>query len=410
MARFKDTSGRGMRAALRLGVALWAAGLWLAPAPSFAQESEAATNTPATDAVGPRELQGFSLQGTVTRPADPPPAATVRSARTAASARPATDDRAASPAPASRPIERQAETTSRSPAPVPAPEAERRVAQGSAEPRRSSITVNLPPVGDGLTPTSAATDSSFALDDQPALTADSGISLWPWLLAAMALGAGGAFLVWRRNHREAFAGGPRVDPFVAPQPRPRAPAPAPPLPAKPAPPLSPAGIVSTRLRPWIDLTFQPLRCIVEDERVTFEFELAMYNSGSAPARDVLIEASTFNAGPTQDQELRAFFENPVGEGERIAAIPPLKSYRLRTQVSVQRDQIRILEAGGRHVFVPLMAFNAVYRWGAGEGQTSVGYLLGRDTKGEKMAPFRFDLGARVFRGVGQRALPVGVRN
>jgi hypothetical protein len=59
--------------------------------------------------------------------------------------------------------------------------------------------------------------------------------------------------------------------------------------------------------------------------------------------------------------------------------------------------------------VPLIAMNALYRWSGGEGQTSVSYLLGRDIKGEKMAPFRLDLGPRLFRGVGARALPSGLR-
>ena len=398
-----------MKAALRLGVAFWAAGLALAPAPALAQDAESATNTPATDSIGPRELQGFSLEGTVTRPADPPPAAQQAPAVRAPATRPPAQERTAASTPSST-TERPAEA--RIAASSPAAEIPRPAPQASTAPRRSSITVNLPPVTGNLTPAAAAS-SDFPVDE-PALAPQENFSLWPWLLAAMALGAGGAFLFWRRTHpREALAGGgPRVDAFVAPQPRaptPRAPVPPPP-PAKPAPTPSPTGLVSTRLRPWIDLSFKPLRCIVEAERVTFEFELALYNSGSAPARDVLIEASTFNASPTQDDELRAFFSNPVAEGERIATIPPLKSFNLRTQVSMPRNQIRVLEAGGRHVFVPLIAFNAVYRWGAGEGQTSAAYLLGRDTKGEKMAPFRLDLGARVFRGVGQRALPLGVRS
>jgi hypothetical protein len=36
-------------------------------------------------------------------------------------------------------------------------------------------------------------------------------------------------------------------------------------------------------------------------------------------------------------------------------------------------------------------------------------MLGRDTKGEKMAPFRLDLGPRIFRAVGNRLMPGGVR-
>ena len=397
---------------MRLGVAFLVAGLALAPVPALAQDADSATNTPATDSIGPRELQGFSLEGRVERSADPPPASAAPPARTnSPPARSTPAETTANSAANPRPAERQAET--RAIASAPTAESPRPAARAPAAPSRSSITVNLPPVSGTLTPASATAATDFPVADA-ALAPEQGLSLWPWLLAAMALGGGAAFLFWRRtHHRPAFAGGPRIDAFVAPRPQPRAPAPRAPAPAppaaKPAPPTAPVGIVSTRLRPWIDLTFEPIRCIVEDERITFEFELAMLNSGSAPARDVLIEASTFNAGPTQDQEIQAFFDSPVGEGERIAAIPPLKSVNLRPQLSVARSELRVLEAGGRHVFVPLIAFNAVYRWGGGEGQTSAAYLLGRDTKGEKMAPFRLDLGARIFRGVGKRALPLGIR-
>ena len=83
----------------------------------------------------------------------------------------------------------------------------------------------------------------------------------------------------------------------------------------------------------------PLRCIVDNERVTVEFELELFNSGSAPARDVLIEASLFNAGQSQDEQIGAFFANPVGEGERLAGIPPLKRISLRSQLAVPRAAV-----------------------------------------------------------------------
>jgi hypothetical protein len=154
----------------------------------------------------------------------------------------------------------------------------------------------------------------------------------------------------------------------------------------------------------------PARCIVEEAQVIFEFELDLFNSGNAPARAVLVEASVFNAGPTQDQDIGAFFARPAGEGERIDVIPPLQRMTLRTQVMAPRENVHVLDIAGRQVFVPLIAFNALYRWGGSEGRTSVSYLLGRDTNGEKMAPFRLDLGPRVFRGVGARELPTRVRN
>lgn len=236
--------------------------------------------------------------------------------------------------------------------------------------------------------------------------------LIPWLLAALALGAGGAFLFWRNRSRHALAGGPQIDAFVAPEPAP-APRPAPAPPKAKAPPpqqRSSPGIVSTRLRPWIEIAFEPVRCILDNDRLAIEFELELLNSGSAPARAVLVEASLFNAGPTQDSDIGAFFADPVGAGDRIAAIPPLKRFTVKTQVSIGREQLQAYEAAGRQVIVPLIAFNALYRWSGGEGQTSVSYLLGRGTKGEKMAPFRIDLGPRIFRGLAARLLPANVRN
>jgi hypothetical protein len=91
-------------------------------------------------------------------------------------------------------------------------------------------------------------------------------------------------------------------------------------------------------------------------------------------------------------------------------IPPLKRVLLKNQVFVPREQMQAYELAGRALFVPLIAFNVYYQWSGGDAQTSVSYLLGRDTKGEKLAPFRADLGPRIFRGLAARLLPAGVRD
>jgi hypothetical protein len=143
--------------------------------------------------------------------------------------------------------------------------------------------------------------------------------------------------------------------------------------------------------------------------LTVEFDLELFNSGSGPARAVLVEATLFNAGSAQDQEIGGFFANPVAKGERIVMIPPLKRVAIKTQVAVPSTSIQAYELGGRQVFVPIIAFNALYSWSGGEGQTSVSYLLGRDTKSEKMGPFRLDLGPHIFRGIVARLLSTGVR-
>ena len=409
-----------MRGGLCLAIAVWAAGFVLGPAPLAAQSAPAATtNTPAADAVGPKELQNFSLSGPVTRPADEPPQRTATAPASGTRSAPRATSVSAE-TPPSAPARKTAQTV----APV------RTVSSGAAQPiarppetqgqatSSPSSVVALPPLESSPAQTGSiaalpAAVSTFTPEPE---SAPHGLTLWPWLLAAFALGAGGAFLFWRSRSRQAFAGGPHLDLFSAPEP---SPTPAPPPKAKaPAParvqpraaPPVPGGVVSTRLRPWVEIALQPLRCIVEDTRVTFEFELDIFNSGNAPARDVLVEASVFNAGPTQEQDIGAFFAHPAAQGERIAAIPPLQRMTLRSQVVAPRENVQVLEIAERQVCIPLIAFNALYRWSAGEGQTSASYLLGRDTKSAKMAPFRLDLGPRIFRGVGARLLPVGMRN
>ncbi len=410
-----------MKAGQRLGLAIGVAALALAATPTLAQTAPPLPEeTPQSGAIGPRELQNFSIDGTVTRRADPPPAQRL----TPPVQRPAPAQRPASPAarapatqgaeardpapsservteaPAAAPSQPESETESssaREPGPAPA-----RDSAGQLSAPASSVTVPLPPL-DGR-----VSDSDFAsADDSSGL--GLGFTAWPWLVAAIALALGGLFL-WRSRSRHSFAGyadGPQVDAFVAPD-LPPAQRPSPPAPPAAAPPS--LGVVSTRLRPRLEFVFKPLRCIVDDERVLVDFELELTNEGSAPARAVLVEASMFNAGPAQDQAIGAFFANPVAKGERIAAIEPLKRISVRSQVVAPRANVQLFKVEGREMLVPLIAFNALYGWSGGEAQSSSVYLLGRDTKHEKLAPLRADLGVRQFVDLGARLLPNAVRS
>ena len=123
-------------------------------------------------------------------------------------------------------------------------------------------------------------------------------------------------------------GGPEFDLFVAPEPAPVRTAPAPPpapAPATLAPTTSPPAPAPLRRlqRHRFDPAFgrgsisRCSRCAASstDDRVTFEFELDLFNSGSAPARAVLVEASRLQRRRRRrTQHLGAFFAKPVGAG------------------------------------------------------------------------------------------------
>ena len=362
-----------------------------APATSQTAEQDAQSNAPAAQPVGPRELQNFNLPGTVTRRTEQPP-------EPAQTTQPPPRTAPATVAPAPQP---------RRAAPPPEPSREpERAAPRAAEPAPEAI-VPLPlPVEAAPIAPAPAPETRAA---PPA--AEPETSILPWLLAALALAGGVAFLLWRKRPREALADGPPVSQLVAEPARAPAPAPPPPSPApRPAPrPAAPAGIISTGLRPELELSFQPLRCSVDDEQVIIEFQLELLNSGKSPARSVVAEASWFNAGPNQDQDIAAFFARPNAQGQEGEDLLPLKRIAMRSQVIAPRAVIQEYELGGRRAFVPLIAFNAVYRWTGGEGQVSAAYLLGRDTPGDKLGPFRLDLGPRAFTGLVARQLPATVR-
>jgi hypothetical protein len=385
-----------MRAGVRFGILASAVALTLSPVAALGQETAApATNTPATDTIGPRELQDFTLNGTVTRPAPATPARTVPALAT-------TQPRSTAPSGTARPRDRT---------PNPARTRAAPPTSTTLPPAAALPEAVTPAPSDGPAAQPSFEPTPIAPDETPPRPSSNYL---PWLLALAVLGAGATFYAWRRRSQPKYATAGAVSdvldlgqPAPAPQSLPRA-TPRPQSPP-PQPEATPAGIISTRLRPWLEIQFSPGRCVVEEDGATIQFDVEVYNSGTAPARDVLVEASMFNAGPEQDEEIGAFFAHPIAKGERIPAIPPLRTVSMQSAVSLTREQMRQYEIGGRRLFVPLIGFNALYSWSGGDGQTSASYLVGRDTKAEKMAPLRLDLGPRTFRGLGARQHNVGVR-
>jgi len=140
--------------------------------------------------------------------------------------------------------------------------------------------------------------------------------------------------------------------------------------------------------------------------VMLQFDVVIVNNGSAPARDVLVEARMVCAHAGQDAEIGQFFQNPVGKGDRIAGIAPLGHISLKSSVRLPVEQLHAFEMEGRKLFVPLVAFNILFNGG---GQASASFLVGRGgEQDEKLAPFRLDLGPRIFRGLSARGHSIGL--
>lgn len=427
-------------------ISLVAAALMVLPAaPALAQDSDApvdvtAAPPPAAGDIGPSQLRDFNLNGTVTRPGDRPAAT--------------------QPAPTPRQVAPSAAAPDRTAAPARAP------------PTRNSSTAIAQPVASAPPPmtlpalTQPATGSVVAPLPSPDFSAPSGtaalpvesngFSFWPWLVALAALLGGVAYLVrGRRGRRSRYAdfdrlafagppeglaelprpapkpmpipkpaGGTMPAPWPTPKPKPAdqptapwptaaKPVPAPPQTRAPEPTPTPqrddGGIVSVRLKPELHVEFVPDRAVVTDRDVMLQFDVTIINSGSAPARDVLVEGKLVSAHAAQDAEIASFFAAPDGTGDRMALIPPLGRVALKSAVRLPLDQLHSFEVDGRRLFVPLVALNILFRSGGGDGYASASFLVGRGTDEDaKLAPFRLDLGPRRWSDLAARPHSAGL--
>ena len=399
--------------------------------PAVAQDS---APPPESDTVGPRELENFNLEGRVTRPAEQqqPPAAPVAQPDSPPQARPVTTEvrdsapvnRAANSQP-NRQVAAPARTEAASDLLSRAPtRAQPRAAQSS----NAAATPSAPPKPALVTPANEGSSS---------------LLVW---IAALLFAAGGAAVYWflryGRSASPAYAGGHARN-HARPEPAPTQP--RKPLPQaatapladepivrrpmsttfrpKPDAPVSgavttsapaatnPLGIVASSLRPWIEVELSPDRALVDDNGAAIAFNVTLFNSGSAPARDVSIETCLLNAGAKQDAELSEFYKRPRAGTDAIPVIAPQSRVPLRTAVKIPRDMIHEYEVEGRKLFMPMVAVSTRYRWSSGEGQTGVSFLVGKDQEEQaRLAPLRIDQGSRSWKGLGVRRYEKGLRN
>ena len=396
------------------------AALLVLASPAAAQDNAAASAPPtapaaAADNIGPRELSNFSLNGTVTRrAAEQPPVA--QPTQQAATRQPA----ASGPAPTS---ESRAAPTRTAEARPSRPEQ-----RAALDPLASRPTLAAP--ASGKVSASSPPPRPAAVPTLPADTA-SGFSPLPWIAGLLLLIAGGVvyFGLQRRGQGYAAAG---ASAFVgeSPAPRPAAPEPGarrlPPAalpppdsaPRRPAgvvvsslrAPSPPAGIVSAGLRPWIELELEPSQAMVTDEHAAIVFDVTLFNSGSAPARDVAVEACMINAGEQQDAQLTRFYAMPGQVPDKIPAVAPLARVTLKSAVRLPRAAVQEYEVEGRKMFIPMVAVNSRYRWSSGEGQSAASFMVGRAAdERAKLGPLRLDQGARGWKSLAARRYEKGIR-
>lgn len=410
---------------------VWRSGLvavlLLAGAPLLAQDNATTSTPPPAPAgdIGPRELSNFSITGTVTRPTQQEPAAEPQAT---ASSQPAAREATPGTTVAERAATSRLIATGRPAVPSQ---------QAAIDPIAKRPTLRSPGTEAIAPPTPTQSRPVVPL---PA-AAPSGFSPLPWIAALLLIGAGAVIYFGLQRKRQRYAA-PGVSEFVPETPAPApvrtppagrtaaAPVPkagtSPPPAVSPRPdpiptprgtvtsslrsPAPPTGLVSAGLRPWIELELEPSQALLTDEHAAIAFDVTLYNSGSAPARDVAVEACLINAGQQQDVQLNQFYSTPGAVRDKIPAVAPLARVTLKSAVRLPRSAVQEYEVEGRKLFMPMVAVNSRYRWSSGEGQSAASFMVGRAADDRaKLGPLRVDQGARGWKGLAARRYEKGIR-
>ncbi|QPI72398.1 hypothetical protein [Sphingobium sp. Cam5-1] len=333
--------------------------------------------------------------------AQPQPAAPAQSQRPAATA--------PRPAPA-KPTAPAREPESRSPASQPsAPQSPAPQSLAPQSPAPQSPASQSAPA-EPAAPQAAPAPAPATPAAEPPLSASANASSWGWIAGSIALLAAivaAAWLFLRRPPEE------EQQPFVEQQESaliPPSPAPAPqPASAKPIP----APTAATADRPWIDLTLEVRSARLSLMGATIGYALTLHNRGERSADDILIRTFMANADANQQAQLQLFFAGAVGlPAHSAVSLTPGQRLSLTGELRLLPDQIAPVQMGDRALLIPLIAFDAQYRWSdepegtpVGSGRTGRAFIVGQEKTppADRLAPFRVDQGPRQFRTPGSRA-------
>lgn len=134
---------------------------------------------------------------------------------------------------------------------------------------------------------------------------------------------------------------------------------------------------------------------------TADVVVALRNVSGVPARGVTLDIRLTSAQPGQDAAVSALFAQPSGR----PAMPPFdmapgEVREIRMLATMPRDAITVLQAGGRPMFVPVIAIRAAHPG----GETISVHALGIERPGQaKLGPFWLDQPSRMFDTIGVRS-------
>ncbi len=209
---------------------------------------------------------------------------------------------------------------------------------------------------------------------------------WLWALlgagGTAAAGLAGWALLRRRRPVEDEAPVVVAEAATAPPPAVRGPSPKP-----LAPPPAPASADP------FEIILQPLRIQIGEREVSIELELTIANTTASSADGIRLTFAAISASPRQDAQLASLHANsqlaPSADPFDLAAGSRGRS---PLRLILPREEVHVVDLGGRAMFVPIVAIQLRWRAGLSIRHYSASFMLGGAGQGGKIAPIWLDRG------------------
>ncbi len=250
---------------------------------------------------------------------------------------------------------------------------------------------------------------------------------WPWLAAALAaLLALGAWLLLRRKAspvapveweqpaaevapapRAAADPRPEVaEPLAAHLPEPVA-APVPEV-ATPAPATSARkGLAKTAPQ----LSLEPLSATATLINLRMRYALTVTNGGKTAISVSQLTDRLFTGTDANEALLQRWMADAQTQGGAAidgAEIAAGESWRREAEIVMPLAEVRGVQIGARSVFLPVLAVALSYRHATGVGAVARAFVIGREGGSDgRLAPLRFDIGARGVQPIAARDTGIG---
>ncbi|WP_174293012.1 hypothetical protein [Sphingomonas bacterium] len=171
-----------------------------------------------------------------------------------------------------------------------------------------------------------------------------------------------------------------------------------------------AGYPATATRAWLSVTFRPIRAGLNLLSATSENEIVVTNTGDVTAEDVRVLTRLTSAHTGQEAEIATLYDAPIVRPATPAfTLQPGEQRVLTSIAALPRDAIHTLTAGGRPMFVPIVAVNVTYATAGIDGQFAQAFAIGVErVDSSKLAPFWLDAPPRSFDQVAARPHAVAV--